>query len=320
MPQPIARPGGVTHFDEARAHEFDLGHLRGRWTRLGHAAGSVTAGVNRIELPPGAFSTPLHDHGAEEEIFYVLSGAGISFQRASTCEIRAGDCIVYRPRGGAHTVYTESGIDLLAFGTRQFDDAIAFPRLERSIIGSRWVGSEGRVVDGVPIQFIAEGELGPPELPETPGPRPRSIVNVDEVEPERVDRPRVVRERRNLGWPAGSITSGLQHVTLAPGSESAPPHCHSLEEELFVVLEGEDGVLVLGDTEMPVRPGHVVARPAGTGVAHMFVAGAEPMRLLAYGTRNPGDVCFYPRSNKLSFRGVGVIGRLERLDYWDGED
>ncbi len=31
-------------------------------------------------------------------------------------------------------------------------------------------------------------------------------------------------------------------------------------------------------------------------------------------------MCFYPRSNKISFRGLGVIGRLERLDYWDGED
>ena len=26
-----------------------------------------------------------------------------------------------------------------------------------------------------------------------------------------------------------------------------------------------------------------------------------------------------PRSGKISFRGVGVIGRLEQLDYWDGE-
>ena len=29
---------------------------------------------------------------------------------------------------------------------------------------------------------------------------------------------------------------------------------------------------------------------------------------------------YYPRSGKISFRGVGVIGRLEQVDYWDGED
>jgi hypothetical protein len=36
--------------------------------------------------------------------------------------------------------------------------------------------------------------------------------------------------------------------------------------------------------------------------------------------RDPGDVCYYPRSGKIAFRGVGVIARLESLDYWDGED
>lgn len=41
---------------------------------------------------------------------------------------------------------------------------------------------------------------------------------------------------------------------------------------------------------------------------------------LAYGMRDPADVCFYPRSNKVAFRGIGVIARVESLDYWDGED
>jgi hypothetical protein len=31
-------------------------------------------------------------------------------------------------------------------------------------------------------------------------------------------------------------------------------------------------------------------------------------------------MCYYPRSNKIAFRGLGVIGRLERLNYWDGEE
>ena len=88
---------------------------------------------------------------------------------------------------------------------------------------------------------------------------------------------------------------------------------------LFVILAGE-GVLRLGDDELPVRSGSVVARPPGTGVAHAFQAGGDGLSYLAYGTREPGDMCFYPRSNKVSFRGLGVIGRIERLDYWDGED
>ena len=31
------------------------------------------------------------------------------------------------------------------------------------------------------------------------------------------------------------------------------------------------------------------------------------------------DACFYPRSQKLSIRGLGVIMRVERVDYWNGE-
>ena len=41
---------------------------------------------------------------------------------------------------------------------------------------------------------------------------------------------------------------------------------------------------------------------------------------LAYGQRATNDIVFYPDSGKVSFAGVGVIGRLEQLDYWDGED
>jgi hypothetical protein len=38
------------------------------------------------------------------------------------------------------------------------------------------------------------------------------------------------------------------------------------------------------------------------------------------GTREPSDIAYYPRSNKVYFRGIGLMTRIERLDYWDGED
>jgi uncharacterized cupin superfamily protein len=311
---------GIAHFDDARLRDVDIGHLRARWAYLGEAAGSVGVGVRRLQIHEGGWSTPAHEHGREEEIFYVLSGRGLSWQDGATAEVATGDCIVYLAGGGAHTLHALEPLDVLAFGPRRDDEALGLPRLELSIIGKRAVESVPGYVDGAPIQFLREAELGPPELPASPGPRPSTIVNVDAVEPQRIERSRVVRTRRNLGVAAGSITTGLQHVEVAPGKESVPLHCHSLEEEIFVVLDG-DGVLVLDDQEeTPVRTGHVVARPAGTGVAHMFRAGEHGLIYLAYGTRDPGDICYYPRSNKIFFRGVGVIARLERLDYWDGED
>jgi hypothetical protein len=43
------------------------------------------------------------------------------------------------------------------------------------------------------------------------------------------------------------------------------------------------------------------------------------MTYLAYGTRRPNEVCYHPRSNKIYWRGLGLIARLEPLDYDDGE-
>jgi len=310
---------GLAHFDDAPTFDRDLGHLRGHWTLLGDAAGCVNVGVRRIEIPAGGWSTPAHEHGREEEIFFVLAGRGISWHRGRTAEVGAGDCIVYRAHSGAHTLHAIEPMDVLAFGPREYDEGIGFPRLGMSLVGSRAVESVPYFVDRVPIQFVREAELGPPELPDEPGPRPETVANVDDVEPVRVQRGRVARTRRRVSRAAGSVTTGLQHVVVDPGAASGTQHCHSVEEEIFVILAG-DGVLVLDDEETPVTRGTVVSRPPATGVSHMFRAGDEGLTYLAYGTRDQADICYYPRSNKIAFRGVGVIARLEKLDYWDGED
>ncbi|HEY4827806.1 MAG TPA: cupin domain-containing protein [Solirubrobacteraceae bacterium] len=311
---------GITHFDDAPAHEHALGHIQGRWSMVGAAAGCQKVGVKRIQVPAGGWSTPAHEHGREEEIFYVLKGRGLSWQEGDVTEVRPGDCIVYLPGYGAHTLHALEPLDVLAFGERVDDESVGFPRLGMSYVGQRLVESMPPLIDGAPTQHVRESELGPPRLPSGgAGSRPPTIVNLEDVEAVTIDRPRVSRTRRDLGRAAGSINTGIQHVEVAPGMESAPAHCHSVEEEIFVILGG-DGVVVLGEDETVVRPGHVISRPAGTGVAHAFRAGAGGLTYLAYGMRDSGDVCFYPRSNKVAFRGLGVVARLERVDYWDGED
>lgn len=311
---------GITHFDEAERAERAVGHIQGRWSFLGDSAGADRVGLKRIEIPAGGWSTPAHEHGHEEEIFYVLSGRGLSWQDGAAAEIGPGDCIVYLPGWGAHTAHALDDLDLLAFGTRVYDEAPTFPRLGRSLLNGRLVANEPEPEDEAPAQFIEKAKLGPPALPAQPDPRPATIVNLEAVEAVTVERPRVVRTRRNLGRAAGSRETGLQHVEVAPGKEATAQHCHTLEEEVFVILDG-DGTLVLGQQETPVRAGHVVARPAGTGVAHLFRAGERGLTFLAYGLREPGDMCYYPRSRKISFRGLGVMGRIEEVsDYWDGED
>jgi uncharacterized cupin superfamily protein len=77
------------------------------------------------------------------------------------------------------------------------------------------------------------------------------------------------------------------------------------EEEIFVVLEGE-GTLLLGDDEHPVLRGHVVSRPPGTGVAHGWRAGEQGLTALFYGTREPNDTIFYPRTREVYLKGLRV--------------
>jgi uncharacterized cupin superfamily protein len=132
-----------------------------------------------------------------------------------------------------------------------------------------------------------------------------------------------------LAEAAGSDTTGIKWARRAPHAEVAVPHCHAAEEEFFVVLEGS-GTIELWPTPRAaqfgkeketheLRAGHVVSRPPGTRMAHFMYAGTDGMTCLAYGTREPNDIVFYPRSNKIGWRGVGVLGRIESLDYWDGE-
>ena len=309
---------GITHFDDAPQRRYDVGHIRATWTLLGEAAGSVGVGLRRIQVPAGGWSTPAHQHGREEEIFFVLAGRGLLWQRGRTCAVAAGDGIVHLPGSGAHTLHALEDLDVLAFGTRDDDEGVAFPRLDRSLLAGRWVQSTAGVLDRVPVQFVREAEIGPPELPE-PSERPANVVSVADLPEHRLSRPRVGDVSRDIGRGAGSVRAGLQHSVVEPGKLAAPQHCHSAEEEIYVILDGS-GTLLLGDDETPVRPGHVVGLPPGTGVAHGVRAGEDGMTFLAYGTRDPSDIGYYPRSGKVNFRGIKLIARVERLDYWNGED
>src|SRR4051794_4127077 len=148
------------------------------WDFLGAAAGCDKIGLRRIRISPGKQSTPVHAHFGEEEIFYVLRGSGWSWQEGGVYEIAEGDVVLHPEGGPAHTVVGgDDGIDVLAFGDDLRHEAVRFPR-----INATWVG--GMVLEHLPVhQFQLEAErAGPVELPETPDPRPATIVNVAEID------------------------------------------------------------------------------------------------------------------------------------------
>jgi uncharacterized cupin superfamily protein len=298
----------IAHWDEVEPEHVDKGPLGFVSYDLGEAAGTQRVGVTRYRVEPGKQSSPVHVELDEEEIFFVLSGSGQSWQDGQVYEIGPSDSIVHRVAAETHTLIAgDDGLDVLAFGERTDPTATYLPRAKVLRMGVTVDVSPG------PHPFDREAAAGHLELPEQ-SPRPPNIVKLGDLESAK-----------------GSIRSGLNKIRLDPGRRGPPPHCHSAEEEIFVVLEG-DGILELWPTpgthrlhpgfeyqEHPLRPGHVVSRPPGTRIAHSLKAGDVGLTYLAYGTREPNDVCYYPRSNKIFWRGVGLIARLEPLDYDDGE-
>ena len=286
----------VAHWDDAEPEVGEVGHLGGTWSDLGLAAGSVTLGVNRIQVQPGKWSTPAHVELAEEEIHFILAGTGISWQEAETYEVGEGDCLLHLVEEQTHTLRAgPDGLDVLAFGTRRPSGGTYLPRA-----GVVRMGPGNAVARDDKHPWELEAEAGPPEVGD-PSERPQRIVALADVVPEQYGAGLV----RELGLLTGSVSTGISHVELSPGNEGSPPHCHSAEEELFVVLDGE-GVCLLGDEEHSIRRGSVVSRPPATGVPHSFRAGEAGLTYLAYGSREANDIVYYPRTREVKLRGVGV--------------
>jgi uncharacterized cupin superfamily protein len=307
----------IAHWDEVEGEHADNGVIGMTAYDLGEAAGTRGVGVTRARVEPGRQSSPVHVEVAEEEIFFVLGGSGLSWQDEHVYEVRPGDCIVHRVGEETHTMIGGvDGLDVFAFGERADPTLTYLPRARVARMGVTLDVSPG------PHPWEREAAAGVLDLP-APSPRRENIVNVDEVERDYDgDAGRWI----TLARKAGAVRTGLNWGTLTAGRAGAPPHCHSADEEIFVILEGS-GTLELWPSparggereEHEIRAGHVISRPAGTGIAHYFRAGDGGMTFLAYGTREPNDICYYPRSNKIFWRGVGLIARLEHVAYFDGE-
>jgi uncharacterized cupin superfamily protein len=295
----------IVHWDDVERERYEWEpDTAAWWTNLGGAAGTVQVGLKRMDVDRGKLSVPVHVHSREEEITFVLGGSGSVWQGDKRYAIRTGDCIVHLADREAHSlVGGDDGLAVLVFGTRDRSDVSYLPRTGRGHIGGFWFD----------ITWGDRPPEQPGDLPPAADERPPNIVNVDELEPEVWEHRDMGNVERHLAAAAGSVRTGLNHETVPAGKLNTTPHCHSAEEEIFVLLDGE-GTLLLGDEEQAVRAGHVVSRPPGTRKAHAFRAGDGGLTMLSYGTREPNDITYYPRSRVFALRGVGVIGRLDPID------
>ena len=291
----------VAHWDEIEAVDVRVGTIGGERQALGEAVGTSRFGVNRMRLAPGNRTAAVHTHGQSEEIFYVLAGGGVLWQNGTTARLEPGDCVVQRRRENAHVLVAgEEGLDVLLFGTRPGTEFGVLPRANIVRLGPATI----EIAEG-PHPWQRDLDAGELELP-PPGPRPANVVSREESETG------FRGAGRRLGASAGAVQTGLNHIALPAGASGAPAHCHSLEEEFFVVLDGTATLLLHprggeGEPERhELRAGAVVSRPPGTGVAHELVAGPDGVGYLAYGTREPNDMTYYPAERRVSLRGLGV--------------
>lgn len=130
----------------------------------------------------------------------------------------------------------------------------------------------------------------------------------------------------------GACKLGYNVTAVAPGKAAYPYHCHRVNEEMFLVLQGS-GEIRIGDRRHPIRTGDIIAcRAGGPETAHQIVnTGAEPLRYLAVSTAITPEVCEYPDSGKFGVYATFetrdgpnqefyFMGRESQLlDYWDGE-
>lgn len=169
-----------------------------------------------------------------------------------------------------------------------------------------------------PIINLADIEFGPRSAAFTP---PESAA-------ERFDA--------RIGYIAprvGAQKLGYNLTAVPPGKRAFPFHNHRVNEEMFFVLQGT-GEVRIGEAVYPIRPGDIIACPAGgKETAHQIInTGTEELRYLAISTKLSPEIAEYPDSGKfgvLAELPPGADGKPQRfvfvgregdsLNYWEGE-
>lgn len=168
------------------------------------------------------------------------------------------------------------------------------------------------------------------------------VINLDGLEFVRWDkrfppdqqppRDRYGAEVAQVGQKLGARNLGYNLTRIDPGKAAYPAHSHRINEEMFLVLEGE-GELRVGDARQPVRKGDIIAcPPGGPETAHQLKnTGQAALQVLMVSTVEPADIVEYPDSGKTAYGAMtqgpdgkprlvrGIVRNDEQPKYWEGE-
>lgn len=305
----------VAHLDDLPRTRWTFGHIDGTWTYVSTekqgGLPSRRAGCRRCVAPHGAMPVPVHQHLGAEEVFVVLGGDGLAYERDGDGErayaVSEGDVIVRRANLEAHAfVAGPGGLDVLAYGPSAAPRAEVFPRIGVVRLRERWLE-----IDAGVHPWEREAALGLPELPAPSAERPARYVRAEDV--RAVDAGPGV-EVQTLGEPAGAVDVGVRRIVVRPDHADGPRRAHSAVERLVLVRGGSGHVQGAGDTATALRAGSVVGVRAGTGEAWRIVAGPDGLDLIDLCVLDAADMIHLPDSGELLVPALGVAVPARALD------
>ena len=118
-----------------------------RMGMIGQHVGAQKLGYNVTAVPPGMRAFPFHNHRINEEMFFVLEGAGEVRIGEATYAIRAGDVIACPPGGAeaAHQIVNTGTSELkyLAVSTKATPEIAVYPDSGKFAVLAEFPGAPG---------------------------------------------------------------------------------------------------------------------------------------------------------------------------------
>lgn len=143
----------------ADAQQIDLcngAHFEATMRRLAHPLGAQRIGANITTVPPRKAAFPFHHHHANEEHFFVLSGAGVLRYGDEWHDVGPNDYIYCQPGGveHAHQLINTGDVDLvyLAISTLQVPEVVGYPDSQKTGVMVAPIGQP-------PPRFLVEDKL-----------------------------------------------------------------------------------------------------------------------------------------------------------------
>ena len=114
---------------------------------IGRRLGAQKLGYNLTVVPAHKQAFPMHNHRANEEMFFIVAGEGEFRVGTERFPIRAGDVLCCPPGGSetAHQIINTSDADLkyLAVSTRITPEIAEYPESEKFGVFGEFTGADG---------------------------------------------------------------------------------------------------------------------------------------------------------------------------------